>query len=320
MFRIFKGFDWKKSNAHWLLLSKFLHPQNLENFAQSDIWESVLDEKPSQAIKRFLKEGLLEIAELENVLDYKYTVADLKKILTKYGLPVSGQKNDLIKRLTTTEYDSMKKATEGLTVLICTRRGRELSGEYLANEKINRSKTETQVLEYIKNRMFQEAVLAVVAFEAKQVFPRGMGIDWKNHNTNHELEIINIIFSSKPKILSKMRDDNLEFFRQGAALMLLWGTNTTKHWLPPDLSTEITLDVDTVARMFLFHAIFKKSLARYYADGRTKYVEILIAQGSCEECKKYEGVKFRLDEVPELPHEKCTHEKGCRCSLITARD
>ena len=26
------GFDWKKSKAHWLLISKFLHPQNIEDF------------------------------------------------------------------------------------------------------------------------------------------------------------------------------------------------------------------------------------------------------------------------------------------------
>jgi hypothetical protein len=103
------GFDWKKSKAHWLLLTKFLHPQNPDDFSKSDIWESVLGEKPSKSIKRFIDEGLIAVANLENVLNYKYKVSELKEMLKQCELPVSGRKDDMIKCLVTTGLTGMKK-------------------------------------------------------------------------------------------------------------------------------------------------------------------------------------------------------------------
>ena len=81
MLRSLTGFDWKKSKAHWLLLSKFIHPQNQDDFAKSDIWKDVLGEHPTQSIKRFLEEGLVTSADLKNTLAYKYKVAELKDML-----------------------------------------------------------------------------------------------------------------------------------------------------------------------------------------------------------------------------------------------
>lgn len=316
MLRSIMGFDWKKSKAHWLLLSKFLHPRSPDDFSKSDFWESVLGEKPSKSIKRFLDDGLIAIAELDNVLSYKYKVSELKDLLKQRGLPVSGRKDDLIKRLITADPAGMKKTVAGLTILQCIQRGKELSEKYLSNEQENRNHVEMQVMEFINKRMFKEASVAVAAYEAEQVFPRGMGIDWENHNPNRDVEMMNNIFSSRPKILSKLRDEKLDLFRQGAAMMSLWGKNTAKDWLPPDLTTDLSFDVDTAARMFLFHATHKTSLEQYRKSGVVKFVEILAAQDSCDECKIYTKKKYKLNEVPELPHENCAHEKGCRCTLI----
>jgi hypothetical protein len=80
MLRSLLGVDWKKSKAHLLLLSKFIHPQKPDDFSNSDIWENALKEKPSQAIRRFQGEGLIEIAGLESTLDYKFKVFELKEI------------------------------------------------------------------------------------------------------------------------------------------------------------------------------------------------------------------------------------------------
>ncbi len=316
MLRESMGFDWKKSKAHWLLLSKFIHPQNQDDFAKSDIWKNVLGEQPAHSIKRFLDEGFIAIAELENVLTYKYKVTELKDMLKQRGLPVSGRKDDMIKRLVTADPIGMKKSILGLTILHCVQHGKELLENYLLDEKEKRSRIEMQVMEYIRKRMFQEASLAVAAFEAEQVFPRGMGIDWKHHNPNRDIEMMKTIFSSKPKILSKLGDDKLDNLRQGAAMMALWGKNSAKGWLPSDFETESSFDINTAARMFLFYATHKISLEQYRNSGVVKCVEILAAQDSCNECNKLTKKKYKLDEVPELPHEHCTHEKGCRCTEI----
>lgn len=316
MLRSLIGFDWKKSKAHWLLLSKFIHPQNPDDFSKSDIWENVLGEKPSQAVKRFLDEGLIAGAELENILAYKLKVSELKDMLKQHGLPVSGRKEDMIKRLVNADSLGMKKIIAGLTVLQCVQQGKEQAEKYLLYEKDKRNQVEMQVMEYIRKRMFREASLTVSAYEAKQIFPRGMGIDWKNYDANRDVETINIIFSSKPKILSKLSDDKSDNLRQGAAMMLLWGTNTAQEWLPSEFETGLSFDVNTAARMFLFYARHKISLEQYRKYGVTKYAEVLAAQDSCDECKKLTKKRYKLDEFPELPHEHCTHEKGCRCTEI----
>ncbi len=146
MLRSIMGFDWKKSKAHWLLLSKFLYPQNPDDFSKSDIWESVLGEKPSQSIKRFLDEGLIAVADLENVLSYKYKVSELKDLLKQLGLSVSGRKDDMIKRLITADPVGIKKTIGGLTILQCVQHGKELSEKYLSNEQEKRNRVEMQVI------------------------------------------------------------------------------------------------------------------------------------------------------------------------------
>lgn len=316
MLRSIMGFDWKKSRAHWLLLSKFINPQNPDDFSKSDIWENVLGEKPSQSIKRFLDEGLIAVAEVESVLDYKYKVSELKDMLKQRGLPMSGRKDDMIKRLVNADPIGMKKSVEKLNIFQSVQRGRELAEKYLLHEKEKRSLIEKQVLEHIRNRKFKEASMAVAAYESEQVFPRGLGIDWKCHTPERDVEMMNNIFNGTPKILSKLSDEKSDMLRQGAAMMSLWGKNTAKEWLPSDLTTELSFDSDTAARMFLFYASHKTSLEQYRKSGVVKSVEILAAQDSCDECKKFTKKKYKLSEVPELPHENCTHEKGCRCTLI----
>jgi len=316
MLRSISGFDWKKSKAHWLLLSKFIHPQNADDFSKSDIWECVLGEKPNKAIIRFSDEGLIVVSGLEGILSYRYKASELKDILKEHKLPVSGRKEDMIKRLVIADPAGMKNKVTGLTVHQCSQQGSELVERYLQEEREKRDRVETQVLEHIRNRKFKEASLSVAAYEAEQVFPRGIGIDWKHHNPNHDIEKLNNIFSGKPKLLSKLNDELSEILRQGAAMMSLWGKNTAKEWLPPDIKTDLPFDVDTAARMFLFYASYKTSLEQYRNSGVVKSVEISTAPDSCDECKRFNKKRYKLSEVPELPHENCCHEKGCRCVLI----
>ena len=316
MLRSLKGFDWKKSKAHWFLLSKFIHPQNPNDFTKSDIWKNILGEKPVQSIKRFLDEGLIITADLKNVLAYKYKVTELKDMLKQRGLPVSGRKDDMVERLETADPVGMKKLITGLTAFECTQRGRELTEKFLSYEREKHSHVEQQVLEYIKRRMFKKASLAVASYEAEQVFPRGIGIDWKHYNPANDVKMMNTIFNGKPKILSKLSDTKLEIIRQGAAMMKLWGKNTAKEWVPPDFETGLSLDVDTVARMFSFYASHKATLDQFRKSGVVKHVKILTMHDSCDACKKMARKKYKLSEMPELPYEHCTHEMGCRCTEI----
>jgi len=316
MLRSLLGFEWRKSNAHLLLLSKFLHPRTLDDFATSDAWKTVLGENPHQAIKRFLDQGVLMQADLRAQLDYKFKAVELKEMLKKRGLSVSGRKGDLIQRLIQADPQGMKQAVSGLTVLICSEQGREIAENYLANEKAQRRNVEQQVMGYLRQRKFKDASIAVAAYEAQQVFPRGIGIDWHHHDPAHDIAMLNAIFDGKPKILARLNESQSDTLRLVAGMMYLWGTNQGKEWLPPDFETELAIDNDAAARMFLFHATHRVNIANYKRSGVVKQVEILAAQDSCDECKKISGKRFKLNDVPELPYEHCTHEMGCRCTLL----
>lgn len=317
MLRSVFGFDWEKSNSHWLLLTKFINARAQDYFSGMENWESALGEKPSQSIKRFINEGLIGPADLENTLSCKYSLSELKKLSKQYGLPVSGKKIDIIKRLLATAPEAMKKSVAGLPILQCLPKGKEMAEEYLMVQDEKRSYVEAQVLEYIKQGMYRKACLTMGAFEAEQVFPRGLGINWINYNPDREVGLLNLIFKNRPKILSGVTDNDLNILRLGASMMILWGVNSAKKWLPTDLSLNLPFDNDTAARMVSSHALYKSHIAQHKENSDViKSVEILTAPDSCDECKKFAGKRYSLNNLPELPHEKCTHKNGCRCTVV----
>ena len=54
MFRFNKGFNWENSEAHLLLLSKFIHGQEIDYFVKWGNWEQLLNEAPQKAIKQMI--------------------------------------------------------------------------------------------------------------------------------------------------------------------------------------------------------------------------------------------------------------------------
>jgi hypothetical protein len=62
----------------------------------------------------------------------------------------------------------------------------------------------------------------------------------------------------------------------------------------------------------------REVLAKIRAGLATK-VRILINHDACPYCAASEGV-YEFDEVPELPHESCSHPDGCRCFYAPVLD
>lgn len=315
MLRSLLGFDWRKSQAHLLLLSKFLYPQTAEGFAKADYWKDALGETAQQAIKRFKNEGVLVTPGLPERLAYRYKVSELQAMLKQRSLPVSGRKADLISRLMETDAGGMEKVVAGLTLLQCSDRGLEIAKQYLAAEKEKRDAAEREVLAMLQKGKFREASLVTSSYEAKQVLSRGLGIDWKNHDPRGDVASLKRVFGSKPKILARLDQGKLGPLCLAAGMMSLWGTNKARAWLPAGFETGLAMDSDSAARMLLFHAQHQANLERYREWG-IKSVDIIAAndQHQCEACRKLAGRRHKLSEVPELPYEKCTSDLGCRCT------
>jgi len=305
---------WHNSNAHLLLLSKFLRHNSIDEFTKADYWDNALGENAKQAIKRFFDEEMLLQADLEGQLDYKFKATELKNMLKERGLKVSGRKDELITRLIQADPENMKKSVKGAIIALCSERGRIIAEQYLSDESTKRIKLNEQILEYLKQRKFKEASLVVASFEAQQVFPRGLGINWKNHNPTSDIEALNAIFAFKPKILSQLENNSLETLRLSAGMDYLWGTNKSQ-WLPPDYETGMKIDKVTAARMFISNAYFHREISQYRTGGVVGQVQILTKR-CCESCAKLSVQKFELNTVPELPYEHCTREEGCNCTII----
>jgi len=309
--------DWGESTAHLLFLSKFLSIQPINRYSHSIEWQKVLGESPEQVIKKFLGANVLEFGSLPELLTQKYGVSDLKSLLKQRNLPTSGKKADLVTRLIQVDPDGMKQEVSDLQVVRCSEFGRVVVGQYLNQEKEKRTKVEQQMSSFLKNRRFKEASQLMAAYEAKQVFPRGINIDWKHYAPSQDIELLNIMFNGKPKIFERLSGEILDTLRLAAAMMHLWGKNTAKDWLPLDLETGLAIDNDSAVRMMISYANHQQRIISYRAMG-IKKVEVRTCNDSlvCESCQKLAQKQYSIDQMPELPYEKCTSEMGCRCLVV----
>jgi len=258
MFQSFIKRDWKNSNPHLLLLSKFIRPHGSDDFL-SERWAEVLGEQALWAISKFQKDGYLQEASLSEKLDYKYIVSDLKAILKEKGLKHTGNKGDLIERLITADQSGMQDSVNGLSVWILSSIGNSLAEEFITYLETERGKAEAEVLTHLKNKRFREASSCMAAYEARQVFPRGIGIDWTKYDTKQDEKILTYIFTQAPKLINGTKADDLEHLRVAAGLKYLWG-NPRFMYLGKDFQTKIHLDAQKIATMLWFHANYLQEL------------------------------------------------------------
>jgi hypothetical protein len=321
MLRSLLGHDWRKSEAHLLFLSKFLHAKTAEEFSRTDSWKDVLKETPQQAIKRFVDEGVLVSPGLSQHLAYKYKVSELQAMLKQRGLSVSGRKDDLISRLIEADPGGMKKAVAGLTVLQCSERGQEVASQYLTSEKEKREAAKQEVLAMLERGKFTEASLRMTFYEAQQVFPPGTGISLKR-NPARDVTVLKTIFGGRPKMLAQLNQSKLRPLQIAAGMNHLWGTNEAMAWLPPGFETGLAMDSDIAARMLLFYAWHLADIEQWRASRVVTSVRILTANDArtCEACRRLANRTYKLSEAPELPCERCTSEMRCRCTMTAIVD
>ncbi len=315
--RLSPRFDLKKSPPHCLLLTRFLHPQEIGRFAESKDWERVLGEHPRKAIQRFIDEGLLEPVELPELLARYYKVNDLQEMAKQRGLSASGRKDDLISRLIEADPEGMKKAVAGVTLLRCSQRGRQLAEEYLAQERDKQEKTERDVIAALEKHRFREAALIVASYEAGQVFPRGMGIDWKHYNPSRDVELLTAIFQLVPRRLTHLSYAQMEKVRIAAGVcVLMWTLGQATEWLKSYETQELGIPYEAAIFMAKSYAGFKVELNHLRQSGY-KWVRIMTCNDDhvCESCRKLAARRYAIEKVPELPYEGCTSEV-CRCSIV----
>ncbi|HLF18438.1 MAG TPA: hypothetical protein VI749_06040 [Candidatus Omnitrophota bacterium] len=309
--------SWQESPAHLLLLSKFCNGDSPERYNKADYWEVALKGEPTKAIQQFINDGMLEPADLHELINYKFKVSELVLLLKEQRLKITGRKDALIQRLIENDLNKMRAVTKGLNLYRCTEKGKQLAENYLNEEKTKREIVMHKVTNLLENKEYSSAASIVAQYEAKQVFSRGLGIDWRNYDIASDVESLKTIFEATPKILEGMDENHLKPLRFAAGMMHLWGTNNSKEWLQNTLETGIHLDSDATCRMLLFYAIHLRNMKNFREAG-IKTIEILGVndENTCSECQKISGKKYQLEYLPELPYCKCTCAMGCRCTTV----
>jgi len=299
-------------DARLLLLSKFLQPQLVSDFAKSDEWKQMLGQDPAEVIQQLATEAMLTEPNVHDCLAFRFKVSDLKQMLKERSLSVSGRKDELIERLINADPEAMTQEGIGTGLLQCSDVGRGLAEQYVHDQQQKRKKAERYVFEQLSKRNLIKASRTVAEFKDSQMFPRG--VTKESGSMSDQIEMLTFIFQTKPKILAAVTNNTLEMLQVAAAMMHLWG-GSAREWLPADLKTDLAIDNETAANMVLLHAYNQRSLANYSKEKDVlRGVEIVDTEDSCPACRKLAHKLYRFSNVPELPYEKCTSEKGCRCT------
>jgi len=309
--------DWRSSKAHLSLLSKFSNPQDAGAFFNNSRWTQALGQSPQKALKTFRADGVLRSCELNELLEAKFTGADLKKMLSAEGLKVSGRKADQAMRLVEHDPSAARSALGDFSAMRCTEEGEQVVHEFLEQQTRDQLEAEESTLAKLRDKKLRAAALIVKDYEASQVFSRGLGIDWNSTDMAREIDKLEVIFSSAPAILGDLDPDVLSELRIAGGMMELWGTKKASQWFQRDFETGSSLSLDVAARMLVFAATHKMDLADAKRI-KAKSIEIMGAndQNQCEACKSIDGKKFSLKKVPELPLAECTCVMGCRCGYL----
>jgi hypothetical protein len=202
-----------------------------------------------------------------------------------------------------------------LDIVECSFEARAIAEQFVAERKAEKETSEAKNLEQLHLGDFRSASLTVAQFVARQVFPRGLGIDWTKPHKDGDVELLKAIFESRPKIMTGLAETEWGPLRVGAAMMHLWGTNKASKWLPADFVGIPKFDHDTAAIRVLFHGQHRRNMPGYIGEKDLK-VDILGSSNPYHDCKKIAGKTYSVNKVPELPYEKCTHKIGCRCKVL----
>lgn len=298
--------------AHLALLARFQHAADPDEVALP-YWDTVLPQPVATTLAAFRRQGWLVDAPWQAVFASRHRVDELKPLLRERGLKVSGKKDELVARLLEADPAAMQARVAQVKAWTLSAEAAEAVARYVANDRAAKAQAHASALAALQAGQSRDAIAAIVGYERTRVFPRGLGIDWNSEGVEASLlPSTEAILQASPGILREVPPDELPALRVAAAMMHLTGENAARAWLPADLVGHPRLDLDTAARMVLFHGGHMAELRELRAHG-IRRVEILGSDDSCPTCAALEGKKFTLDKAPELPHPGCTHDKGCRC-------
>lgn len=303
------------------VLSQFRNgadPEQVPPDAWQDFWEHKLGVPFRQASRALFAEGLLCEASPEAKLGASHNLAELKTLARKLKLKVGGRKDELAARLVGSGDPELLAQIAKITAWTCSDEAREIVEAYREDKKARLHQTRLATLELIRGKKLKEACELVCQYEQAQFFPRGIGVDWFTAD-KVMLQNLKSLFVAQPKFHKRRFGTVSPEIRERAAMSILWGTSDLGSIFPRNEGAE---QAELFSRMLEFHTSYLRELRqlkKLASDGFDLQCEILVAgdqNTTCTACLSDVSKVYRLEDVPELPHEHCECAIGCRCNLV----
>lgn len=304
-----------KSPAELLLLSRFKFSSTVDGISRPDDWARVLRTTPTKAVRKLLANGFLQAADLETSIQSGFNGNQLKTFAKDRGLPVSGTKKVLAQRLASADANGMMKLLSGRQFYVCTAAGQIAVEEFESTNLQAKHDAEAASLVALQLGKLRDACIIVGRYESRQVFPRGLGMDWGNYGRGSELRTLELIFNHCPARFANQPADKLTTLRAAAGMLQVWGVSDATAWLNNlQLEGEIW-SPEVATRMLLFLALHHQRVEEFRAAGFSKVVVCASDSDQCPECRKHAGKKYHLAKVPNVPFDRCTCPNGCLCMI-----
>lgn len=297
---------WPADEAHRLLLRRYLTPGAAQN-SVPEHWQSMLEEAPQDVVNRYLANGLLVHSGLTSRIDYRFTVSALQGMLRERGLKVSGKKADLIERLIEGDERGMQAAVSDVDLVEISPTIRPLAEQFAVAKKAEKIAAIERTLALLREGRFMEAAESLAQYEARQLLPRGLGMDWSEPGVVASLSaVLQIVFSAVPaRLTSRITAEDLPALRLAVGMYHLWGQEGASALLKELPKNYRNLDSREASFIYAAFARQKSELARMRADGFLRVDVRGDETNACAACQRLIGKTYPIDRAPELPPARC---------------
>ena len=306
-----KSSSFPTTKAELIFLKKYSFPQEVIPSPQLQMWRNTLNADPLKVIDHFLAEALIQKVDLDLTKQLQYKSSnELKTMAKERGIPHSGTKETLAKRLVKSDPEGIARLFSDKVYLACSRKGQILVEKFEEAESYAKQHAEILSLEALKQVRFKDACLAVTTY--RTLLESNAGIDVASQENN--LDVLQEIFAAHLSRHAQFEENIIFNLRVGAAMMHLWGVNDPRPWLNCNNNQ---FDSVIESRMLLFYALEKFRRKQMKSAG-IHQVKILSSgnDDDCPICRSDEGKSYSIDAAPVLPHEGCSCGCGCRCITV----
>ncbi|MGE0108461.1 MAG: SAP domain-containing protein [Bdellovibrionales bacterium] len=295
------------SRAELALLSQFAKPRPLKPSGVNGAWEAVLQRSPHATLSWFIKKGLLEKAPVETQAS-RFTVKELKQHLKDRGLPVSGAKAELIKRLLSVCPD-ISRLLPNEPLWECTATAMPLVTEFTNKEESIKTTAMDAAKKALEAGDMLTAASIAAAYDAQRLFSSVHPDLFPPLNSTDVYQKLSLYVSASIKRPGAFSDVPDEQYRH-ALNEAMWSC------LGFGRSTKLDHEIERIVLNLGCWSTSKRELERYRkleAEGIIVGIEILCGDDGCAASSQHKGKLYDVHEAPELPMPGCTRLPCCAC-------